>query len=81
MSRDNQVPDKTVLSNVNKKMAMKGTGSKKVAASVRGGDVTLTGTIAFEYERRAMLRSASSVPGVRRVIDQLRVEARKKRTQ
>jgi osmotically-inducible protein OsmY len=78
MTLGNQVPDKTLLKNVVQAMTRKGTGSSHVTATVRGGDVTLTGRIAYEYERRPILKSAGSVPGVRRVIDQLRVETKKK---
>ena len=78
MSLRNPIPDKTLLKNVVQKMMRQGTNSSRVAATVRGGDVTLTGTIGYEYERRSILRSASNIPGVRRVIDQLRVEPKKR---
>jgi osmotically-inducible protein OsmY len=78
MTIGNQIPDKTLYRSVLQSLTRKGTGSSRVTATVRSGEVTLTGAIAYEYERRPLLRSASSVPGVRRVIDQLRVEQRKK---
>ncbi len=78
MAIESPLPDKTILKHVTQSMTRKGTGSSRVAVTVRSGDVTLTGTIGYEYERRALLRSASNVPGVRRVIDQLRVEPKKK---
>ena len=76
-----QIPDKTLLKGVVQKMARKGTNSSRITPTVRSGDVTLTGTIGYEHERRPLLKTASSVPGVRRVIDQLRVEAKKKNWQ
>ena len=73
----NQIPDKTVLKSVLQKMTRKGTSSNRVNATVRSGDVTLAGTIDYEYQRRSILSSANSIPWVKRVIDQLRVEKKK----
>ena len=79
MALGNQTPDKTLLKNVTQKLVRTGTGSNShVTATVRSGDVTLTGTIRYEHERRPILRIVSAVAGVRRVIDQLRVEQKKK---
>ena len=74
----NQIPDKTVLKSVLQKMTRKGTSSSRVKATVRSGDVTLAGTIDYEHQRRSVLSSANSIPGVKRVIDQLRVEKKKR---
>jgi osmotically-inducible protein OsmY len=79
MTLGDQIPDKTLLRNVDQKLARKGSGTGHITTAVRGGDVTLTGTIGYEHERRALLRTASSVPGVRRVVDQLKVAEKKKR--
>lgn len=76
MSFGNQIPDKTVLKDVTQKLARSGTQGK-ITAAVRSGDVTLTGTIAFEHQRRSIIRFASGVSGVRRVIDQLQVAPKK----
>lgn len=73
------IPDKTVLKNVIQRMARKGVNSSRIKATVRNGDVSIAGTIDFEHERRSVVASVNSTPGVRRVIDQLRVE-KKKRT-
>lgn len=78
MTFGNQIPDKTLLQRVQRKMMQKGTGSNRINATVRSGDVTLTGTIKYEYERKSITRSVAAVQGVRRVLDQLRVEAAKK---
>lgn len=77
MALGNQVPDKTLLANVQRKMAQKG-GSNRVSATVRSGDATISGSIAYEHERKMILRSVASVPGVRRVIDQLILIVKKK---
>lgn len=79
MSLGNSVPDKSLLRTVLQKLMRKGVNSNRIAATVRSGDVTLTGTIDYEHERRSIVNSANSVPGVKRIIDQMRVE-RKKRT-
>ena len=79
MTLRNPMPDKTLLKNVLQKLVRKGTGSQsRVTAAARNGDVTLMGTVGYEHQRRAIVRSVSSVSGVRRVIDQLRVELKKK---
>jgi osmotically-inducible protein OsmY len=79
MAISKKTPDKNLLQSVNQKLARSGSGSQtKITASISNGDVTLTGIIGYEYERRAILRSASGITGVRRVIDQLRVEQKKK---
>ena len=74
----NQIPDKSILKSVMQKMMRKGTSSSRITSTVRSGDVTLAGTIDYEHQRRSILSSANSVPGVKRVIDQLRVEKKKR---
>ena len=76
--RNQPIPDKTVLRNVLQKMTRKGTSSSRINAAVRNGDVTIAGTIDYEYERRSILSSVNGVPGVKRVVDQLRVEKKKR---
>ena len=76
----NAVPDKAILQKVNQRVQVTGTGSQsKVTVNVRGGDVTVGGTIQYEMQRRNILKAAGRVAGVRRVIDQMQVE-KKKRT-
>ena len=73
------IPDKTILNNVNKKLVQAGGGSQsKITVTVRNGNVTLTGTLRFELHRRSIVKSAGSVDGVRRVFDNLKVEPPKK---
>ena len=72
------VSDKSLLKTVNQKMARMGGAQGKVSVAVHSGDVTLTGMLQFETQRRGVLNAASSVGGVRRVIDQLRVAPMKK---
>lgn len=74
----NILPDKTLLKNVQQRLSRLGAGtSNRVTANVRSGEVTMSGTIAYEHERRNILKAASTVSGVRRVIDQLRLEKKK----
>ena len=73
------VPDNTLLKRVNDKLSRTGAGAQaKVTAAVRAGDVTLSGILQYEIQRRPLLKAATSVAGVRRVIDQMRVELRKR---
>ena len=80
MRYGNQVPDKTLLQNVVRKLAQKCSGSPRISASVSGGDATVTGTIQHEYERKPIVRCIAAVQGIGRVIDQLKVEVKKKAT-
>ena len=68
----NETNDKTLLQQVNKRLMRTGTGgTTRVTASVRRGDVTLTGTLQYEIQRKTLIRAATSVGGVRRVVDQM----------
>jgi osmotically-inducible protein OsmY len=75
----NEVPDKAILQKVTQHVQLTGTGSQsKVTVNVRGGDVTVGGTIQYEMQRRNILKAASRVAGVRRVIDQMQVVTKKR---
>ena len=79
MTFGNQIPDKTVLKQVVQKLMRSGTGSRsRVTAAVRNGDLTLTGTLQYEHERRCVVKAISSISGIRRVIDQMRLVPKKK---
>ena len=78
MTLGNQVPDKTLLRNVERKLMQKCPGAARIGATVRGGDATITGTIKNEYERRPIVRCVAAVQGIRRVVDQLQVAERTK---
>ena len=79
MALGNQIPDKTLLKQVVQKLARSGSGSQShVTATVRSGEVTLTGTLRYEHERRPIVRSTGGISGIRRVIDQLRVMPQRK---
>ena len=74
MSRPGEVSDKSILQKVNQRLMTTGATSQKgIAATVSNGVVTLSGGIQYEHQRRGVMRAASSVNGVRRVIDAVSV--------
>ena len=76
MAFGKQVPDKTLLNEVNKKLMRTGIQTK-VTASVNGGSVTLTGALQHENQRRTLIRAVNQVSGVRQVVDQMTVQPKK----
>ncbi|MGE0760833.1 MAG: BON domain-containing protein [Pirellulaceae bacterium] len=68
------VPDKSILQKVNQKLSRLGGAQGKVLASIVRGDVTLSGTIQYEMQRASIMKVAASVPGVKRVIDQMKTK-------
>ena len=69
--------DKTILKKVNQRLARASLGSRsRVTAVVRNGQVTLSGSIQYENQRRPALKAASGVDGVGGVLDQLQVQSR-----
>lgn len=75
------VPDKSLLQKLNQRLNRLGGSGGKVVASVNRGDVTLSGTIQYEIQRSSVIKIATSVPGVRRVIDQLKTKPKERRDQ
>lgn len=41
---------------------------------MRSGEVTLSGTIQYEIQRASIVKAVNSVPGVRRVMDPLKLK-------
>ena len=73
------VSDKVLLTKVNQRIERSGSGGQNhVKADVRRGDVTLTGMLQFEISRSSIVKQVSAIAGVRRVIDQMKVEVKKK---
>ncbi len=77
MTFGNQIPDKTLLKNVERKLMQKCAGAARISATVRSGDATITGIIKNEHERRPIVRCVAAVQGIRRVVDQLRLAEKK----
>jgi len=76
MLRKEVVPDKTIVQKINQRLARAGLGSgSRVTVTVRGGQVTLSGTLQYEIQRRPTLRAVDGVEGVRGVADQMQVKA------
>ena len=72
------IPDKVLQKKVNQRLVRAGLGSGcSIAATVRNGQVTLSGMLQRDNQRRAVLRAASGVDGVKQVVDQLKVQVRK----
>jgi hypothetical protein len=78
MALMSNIPDKSVLQKVNQRLSRLGGSQGKVVASVNRGDVTLSGTIQYEMQRASIVKVATSVPGVRRVIDQLKMKPKER---
>ncbi len=80
MALGNQIPDKTLLRSVTQKLAQRCSGSgSKVAIEVMSGTVTLTGSLAQEYQRKSIISSMHAITGVKRVVDKMTVAPPKKR--
>jgi osmotically-inducible protein OsmY len=70
----NQVPDRDLLKTINQKIARTGTASRsRLTVSVQQGSVVLSGNIPYETQRNPIIKAVSRIPGVRNVVDQLRL--------
>lgn len=68
------VADKAIIQKVSQRLSRSGMATTcQLTVLCQQGDVTLSGTLQFEHQRRSALSAARSVDGVRRVIDQMRV--------
>ena len=77
MLQKGSASDKTILKSVTQRLARASLGShSRVTAVVRNGQVTLSGCIQYEGQRRPALRAANGVDGVGGVLDQLLVQSR-----
>jgi osmotically-inducible protein OsmY len=82
MQRSGQVPDRQISQKVQQRLSRAGVGSQStISVQVRNGDVTLSGSLQYETQRRSVVHAASGVNGVRRVADQLQVKAAVKKWQ
>ncbi len=76
MSLVNKIPDKTILASVQRRLSQKCAGAK-IQAVVRSGEVTISGMIKNEHERKPILRCLNAVQGIGRIVDQMRLEPKK----
>ena len=68
--------DKTILKKVNQRLSRTSIGSQsRVTATVRNGQVTLSGSIQYENQRRPAMRAANGVEGVSRIVDQMKLKS------
>lgn len=78
MLSQNHASDKMILKKVNQHLARVSVGSKSlVNAAIRNGQITLSGNLQYENQRRPALKAAGCVEGVRGVLDQLKMLPRK----
>ena len=74
MLKKDAIPDRSIDQKVGQQLANRGMRAPcKVAASSKGGTVTLTGKIQYEHQRNVCIQLARRVDGVQRVVDQLQV--------
>jgi osmotically-inducible protein OsmY len=74
MLRKDAIPDRSIDQKVGQQLANRGMRPPcNVAASSKGGTVTLTGKIQYEHQRNVCIQLARRVDGVQRVVDQLQV--------
>ena len=74
------IPDKALLQQMNQRVQRTAGYGSRVSVSVVRGEATLTGALQYEAQRRPILKAANAIGGVRRVVDQMRVEPKKKQT-
>lgn len=76
----NPIPDSALHQKVTQRVARTGTGSQSlVSIEVLSGDVTLSGTLQYEMQRQSIVKAATSVAGVGRVVDHMRVEVKERK--
>ena len=70
------IPDRTIDQQVTQKLSSRGINSPcQVTVQTRRGEVTLSGLVQHPHQKDAAVRAATSVMGVRRVIDNMTVKA------
>jgi osmotically-inducible protein OsmY len=73
------ISDKTILRDINKQLAKTGMGRSRISATVRGGQVTLTGQLLDERQRRPIMQTLRRVDGMKGVTDRITVKPREAR--
>ncbi len=68
------VPDKDLLRQINHRLLKTSLGTCQVHVQVHNADVTLSGTLEYMNQRKAILRAVRSVDGIRRVVDTMIVK-------
>jgi osmotically-inducible protein OsmY len=74
-------PDRTIIQQVLQRLATKGLRSPcKIEVQSKNGEVTLTGSLQYPYQRASAMQAASTASGVRHVVDRLTVKPNTKRS-
>jgi osmotically-inducible protein OsmY len=74
MLRKEKPPDRTITQRVNEQLSNHGMRAPcHITVVTMRGNVTLSGTIQYEHQRRVAMHTTRAVEGVQRVVDQLRV--------
>lgn len=72
-------PDQKIIGDIQLKLARRGLRSpSSVTVSSKNGEVVLTGSVQFAHQKSAAVQTATGVAGVKRVIDQMTVGAKRK---
>jgi len=73
--------DRTIAQAVTQRLATRGIRSPcRIDVQSRNGEVTLSGSIQYPYQRSAAMQAASTTSGVRQVVDRLTVKSTAKRS-
>lgn len=73
----NQVSDRDLSTNVNKRL-VRINAPPKVMAGVSKGVVTLTGLLRYENQRKQIIKAIGATPGVQQVVDLLQSPPKKR---
>jgi osmotically-inducible protein OsmY len=72
----NQISDKELSKTVGARLSR--VGGSRITATIQQGTVTLTGTLQYAIQRSPIVKAASCVAGVRRVVDSMQLVERKR---
>ena len=74
MMYEAKISDPMISQKVSQQLANYGMRAPcRITVATRKGNVTLTGAIQYEYQRRTVMRATSAIDGVRGVVDHMQV--------
>jgi osmotically-inducible protein OsmY len=72
--------DRALSQQVTQRLAMRGIRSPcRVTVTTSNGEVTLAGELQYAHQRGAATQAAANIPGVRRVVDRMKIKPHVKR--
>lgn len=72
--------DRNIAQAVTQRLAMRGIRTPcRIDVQSRNGEITLTGSIQYPYQRSAAVQAASTTSGVRYVVDRMTIKPAAKR--